>query len=256
MPFCPIKHITVPPSLRLWRINFKGVNKQVTRPLCRNWFRNQRLQKVILPILFLLAVIPISRVCAAPGNQAAAPADQDLNQPIRVRIFALRNITTQEAKAYLQSAKIADTVLAIPGTTAISITGSSEQLVYAATFIRLVDSNEKYDVRFIDVEPDKAAPDTGKIEKQLGQGYSIGSLLEGPEKDATVKAIVCSFKGKLLVVAPKEQAKKIIEVVKTILTSDSAKATTDKEKQAGTEPNQQSLKQSDSTSSPQAVFTK
>ena len=79
---------------------------------------------------------------------------------------------------------------------AISITGSAEQLVCAATVIKLVDTNEKYDVRFLDIEPGKAVSDTGKIEAQLSPGYSIGSLLEGPDKDATAKAIVCFFKSK------------------------------------------------------------
>ena len=195
--------------------------------MCLNWFKSRHLQKVILPVLLLSAVISISDICIAEENQ------QDLHQPIRVRIFTLRNITAQQAKDYLEQAQIVDTILAIPGTTAVSITGSPEQLVYASTIIRLVDANDKFDVQFLDITPNQKFPAVEKIEEQLGRGYSIGSLLEGPAAGAAVKAIVCTYKGKLLIITSQEQTNKITEAVKNSLVEEQPQA----------EPNQQSLQQ-------------
>jgi general secretion pathway protein D len=218
MSFCPIKQYK----------RLDGVNKQVKKHLCLNWFKNRHLQEVILPVLLLSAVISISNICIAQENQ------QDLHQPIRVRIFTLRNITAGQAKEYLGLAQIADTVLAIPGTTAISVTGSPEQLVHATNVIKLVDANEKFNVQLLEITPNKLVPAAEKIETQLGKGYSVGSLMEGPAPGAGTKTIVDMYKDKLLIIAPEEQTNKITETVRNCLV----------EKQPGAEPNQQSLQQS------------
>jgi general secretion pathway protein D len=274
MPFCPIKQYI---TTRQQTGKLDGVNKQVEKHLCRNWFKSRHLQKVILPVLLLLAVMSTGDICTAPAfaeassdkqeNQPVATqrGEQDLHQPIRVRIFTLRDITAEQAKDYLQSAQIADTVLAIPGTTAISVTGSPEQLVQASTVIKLVDANEKFDVQFLDITPNKTLPTAEKIEEQLGREYSVGSLMEGPASGAAIKAIACLYKDKLLIITPQEQTNKITETVQSLLI----------EKQPEAEPNQQSLQQTPqtepntqpqqaiasandvvSTGSPQVVFAK
>lgn len=192
--------------------------------MCLNWFRNRHLQMKIVPVLFLLSVISINEVSIAQQNQPAAPSaqhgEQDLHQPIRVRIFTLRNITAQQAKDYLAIAQIAGTVLAIPGTTAVSITGNPEQLIQASTVLKLVDSAEKFDVQSLDIAADKTLPAAEKIETQLGREYSVGTLLEGPASGAAIKAIVCPHKDKMLIIAPEGQTNKIEEAVRNALLSD------------------------------------
>ena len=141
--------------------------------MCLNWFKNRHLQRVILPVLLLLLVMSTGNICIAQENQ-------DLHQPIRVRIFTLRNITAQQAKDYLVLAQIADTILAIPGTTAVSVTGKPEELVQAGTILKLVDSTEKFDVQFLDIDADKTLPKPEVISEQLGQDYSVGTLMEDP----------------------------------------------------------------------------
>ncbi|MGB8226064.1 MAG: secretin N-terminal domain-containing protein, partial [Sedimentisphaerales bacterium] len=196
----------------------------------------------MLSVLLLLVIIPINDICAAQEKQPDSP-----QQFVRVRIFTLRNITAQQAKDYLQSAQIADTVLAIPGTTAISVAGSPEQLVYASTVVKLVDANEKYNVQFLDIEPNKPLPATEKIDAQLGREYSFGSLTEGPVSTAAVKAIVCQYKDKLLIIAPEEQKDKITEAVKNSLIEKQSET-----KPTQTEPNQGEPNQAVRLGSPQA----
>lgn len=239
MPFCPIKQYK----------QLNGVNRQVGKHLCQihlempygKWFESRHLQKVILPILLLLAVMP-GGICTAVESQpvAAAANQQDLHQPIRVRIFNLRQISAQQAKDYLQSAQVADTVLPIPGTAAVSVTGNPEQLVNASTVIKLVDTNETFDIQFLDIAPNQSLPGSDKIEKKLGREYSVGSLMEGPAAGAAIKAIACLYKDKLLLITPAEQTIKITEAVQSLLVSSAAKTSQEKEKQPAAEPNQQS----------------
>jgi type II secretory pathway component GspD/PulD (secretin) len=218
-------------------MNRDTVNKTGLRMFA---MERRRLQKVILSVLLLLVIISITDICEAEEKQPNSP-----QQFVRVRIFTLRNITAQQAKDYLQSAQIADTVLVIPGTTAVSVAGSPEQLVYASSVIKLVDANEKYNVQFLDIEPNKPLSAIEKIDAQLGREYSFGSLIEGPSSSAAVKAIVCLYKDKLLIIAPEEQKDKITEAVKNSLI----------EKQSEAEPNKadSTLRQSSvQASSPQA----
>lgn len=187
------------------------MKKQLKRDLCRKELKRQHLM-VVLSILLIISAIsqPSS---AAVQEQAPTITEQIGEQPIRVRVYNLRNITVQQVKDYLQAAKLEETVLAIPQTNAISVTANAEELVWTSTIIKLVDSNEKFDIKFLDIPAGNQAPGTDKIEKELGKGYSIGTLLDGPSGGGVVKAVVCPYKDKLLVIAPEEQTEKITQAV-------------------------------------------
>ena len=60
--------------------------------------------------------------------------------PVRVRIFSLRNMTADSGKEFLSAAGVGGTVVTIPGTSALSVTGRADELVYASSIFRLVDS--------------------------------------------------------------------------------------------------------------------
>jgi hypothetical protein len=228
MQFCPIKQYK----------GLQGVNKQVKKGLFVNRHKNEHLPRRVLFALLVLSTILTFNICIVQ------PSQQDLNQPIRVRIFTLRNITAQQAKDYLAISKIADTVLAIPGTTAISVTGSPQQLVYASNIVKLVDSAKKFDVQMLDIQPGQVLPAAETIEVKLGREYSVGSLLEGPASDAVIKAMVCLHMDKLLIIAPQEQTQKITEIVLGMLA----------EEQDKTEPNQsQETKTAEDTNEPNAA---
>ncbi|MHB0945794.1 MAG: secretin N-terminal domain-containing protein [Sedimentisphaerales bacterium] len=149
----------------------------------------------------------------------AAQSGEQNSQLVRVRIFTLRNISAEQAKEYLAASQIADTVVVIPNTTAISVAGKPEELVYATNILKLVDSNETYDVKMFDIEQGKSLPLPVEIEKKLGSGYSVGSLMDGPVLGAGVKTIISIHKDKLLIIASGGQKAKITEVVLSSLIS-------------------------------------
>ncbi|MDD5134776.1 MAG: secretin N-terminal domain-containing protein [Phycisphaerae bacterium] len=153
--------------------------------------------------MFLLSIMSMSGLCLAQQDQ------QQTAQIIRVRIFTLRNISAETAKEYLRDASIASTVVAIPNTTAISVTAGPQELVKASTVLRLVDANEQFGVQMLDIPAGQPLPSLRKIEEKLGRAYSIGSLMEGPVSGASIKAIVDIQDDKVILISPQGQTAKI-----------------------------------------------
>lgn len=179
--------------------------------------------RVLFPLPFIL--ISILMACSCAFSAVKEP-----NQPIRVRIFNMRNITGQQAKDYLTAAKINSTAVIIPGTNAISVTAAPEELVYASNLLKVVDSNEPYEIKFIDLN--EKMPDNLAIENKLGPNFSVGTLLEGTGTTSNVKAIVDSTNGALLIAAPKVEMDNIVNAVKETSVEEMAKAEREKAAEA------------------------
>jgi type II secretory pathway component GspD/PulD (secretin) len=130
----------------------------------------------------------------------------------------MRNITAPQAKDYLSQVQVADAVVVIPGTTAVSVTASPEQLVYATSVLKLVDSNELFDIQFIDIEPNKKLPKNEDIQTKLGKSFSVGTLLEGPIASASEKIIVDNHNDKILIISPKGQTANVVKTIQEMLT--------------------------------------
>ncbi|MBU2597397.1 MAG: hypothetical protein KJ757_07550, partial [Planctomycetes bacterium] len=175
--------------------------------------KRRRLQGAMLSLFLIIFAL---------NGRALLAQQQNLRQPIRVRIFNMRNIAAQHVKDYLAQAQVGDTVVVIPGTTAISVTASPEHLVFASTVVKLVDSNEQFDVQFIDIEPDKTLPDSEKIQAKLGKEFAVGTLLDGPVSSSSVaveKIIVDEYKDKILVISPTGQTSTVVKTIQELLTA-------------------------------------
>ena len=173
--------------------------------------KRRRLQGAMLSLFLIIFAL---------NGRALLAQQQNLRQPIRVRIFNMRNIAAQHVKDYLAQAQVGDTVVVIPGTTAISVTASPEHLVFASTVVKLVDSNEQFDVQFIDIEPDKTLPDSEKIQAKLGKEFAVGTLLDGPVSSSSVaveKIIVDEYKDKILIISPTDQTVAVVKTIQDLL---------------------------------------
>ncbi|MFA5293099.1 MAG: secretin N-terminal domain-containing protein [Phycisphaerae bacterium] len=169
-----------------------------------------RLQGAMLSLFLIISAL---NVCALSAK------GQDFNEPVRVRIFSMQNISSQQAKNYLVTSQVTDSVVAIPGTNAVSVTASPQQLVYATSILKLVDSSEQYDVQFVDIEPDKTLPDSEKIQTKLGKDFSVGTLLEGSSTSAAVKIIIDRYKDKILIISPQVQTETVVKTIQELLSS-------------------------------------
>jgi len=169
-----------------------------------------RLKGAMLSLFLIISALNV-RTLSAQG--------QDFNEPVRVRIFSMRNISSQQAKNYLVTSQVTDSVVAIPGTNAVSVTASPQQLVYATSILKIVDSNEPYDIQFVDIEPDKTLPGIEKIQTKLGKNFSVGTLLEGSSSSVAVKIIIDRYKDKLLIISPQVQIETVIKKIQELLSS-------------------------------------
>ena len=170
--------------------------------------RRRRLKGAMLSLFLIISVLNV-RVLSAQ--------QQNLRQPIRVRIFNMRNIAAQQAKDYLLQTQVGDTIVVIPGTTAISVTANPEHLVFASSILKLVDSNEQFDVQFLDIEPDKTLPSSEEIRAKLGEEFAVGTLFEGPVSSSTKKIIVDKYKDKILIISPAKQTTTVVKTVQDLL---------------------------------------
>ncbi len=159
-------------------------------------------------------------IISALNVRMLSAQQQNIRQPIRVRIFNMQNITAEQAKDYLARAGVGDTVVIIPGTTAVSVTASPEELVFATSILKLVDSSEQFDVEFIDIEPVKTLPSSEDIGEKLGKEFAVGTLFEGPVSSSSVEAvkvIVDKYKDKMLIISPAGQTDTVAKAVQELL---------------------------------------
>lgn len=161
-----------------------------------------RMPSLILFISFFILIV-----------YSCAFSAQDANQPVRVRIFSMRNISAQQAKDFLAKAQISDSAVTIPGTSAISVTASPEKLVYAGNVLKLVDSNELYEVKIVDLDKIPAIQD---IQSKLGRNFSVGTLLEGTGTEPAVKLIVDKFEDEMMIIAPAIEIESLIKLIEDV----------------------------------------
>jgi type II secretory pathway component GspD/PulD (secretin) len=181
--------------------------------------------------LFIFFIALAINFCSSLASAA------DPNQPIRVRIFSLRNISAQQAKDFLAESKISNSSVIIPGTNAISVTASPESLVYASNLLKLVDTNEPYEIKFFDLEDGKKIPDSLSIENKLGKNFSVGTLLEGTANAKPIRVIVDKIDGQMFVVAPGVELDSIVKAIDEVSAEQAAKGKTAKAEPNAIEPN-------------------
>ncbi|MCE5340825.1 MAG: hypothetical protein LLF92_06815 [Planctomycetaceae bacterium] len=162
-------------------------------------------QRVFVPLLFVL--IFTVNFCSLPLLAA------EVNEPVRVRIFSMRNITAQQAKDFLTASKIPGSAVIIPGTSALSVTTDPQMLVYAGNLLKLVDQNEPYEIRFFDIAAGKQMPTNEAVGEKLGKNFSVGNLLEGNANSQAVKVIIDKINGQPVVIAPKAETEAIIKII-------------------------------------------
>ena len=169
----------------------------------RPWRRNRGIASLALTVCVLLVNV---QLCRGSDNTAKASV-------VRARIFTLNNISAKTGRDYLKELAIGETVLPIPGTKAMSVTGKSLELVKAGTVLSLVDSEEKYLIKKITLKDTDSVPGYEELSRKLASAVSIGSLISRPTGENVAKAIVDRQGDKLIIIATREQLSKIIKAI-------------------------------------------
>jgi len=207
MHFCPIKQYIESQS----RANPSEAGMSILEKRMPFNIQLRRHRSLITPMLLMFSIIATLDVCAFFAQA------QDANEPIRVRIFSMRNISAQQGKTYLADAHISDSAVVIPGTNAITVTAEPQHLIYASSVLKIVDSNEPFDVKFIDIDPSKKLPQNEAIQMKLDINSSVGTLLEGTAASAQIKLIVDKYEDRILIISPQSQTEKTIKIINDLI---------------------------------------
>ena len=156
---------------------------------------------------FILAVILL------PGSNTLFAADEGpvVLEP-RFRVFALKHISTEQAKNILVDAELG-TVSQLPADSMILVTGQPRQLIKASAFLKLFDSETPVVMKAI--LPASSAgnlPSNEQIAAEIGN-MSIGSFSNPPGGIGKDKAIIDVHDDSVVVIATAEKLAVIIEAI-------------------------------------------
>lgn len=181
---------------------------------------NRRIirQRMVLSLLFIF--VSAVNLCSLPLLAA------EVNEPVRVRIFPMRNITAQQGKDFFAASKLPGSAVVIPGTTALSVTADPQTLVYVGNIFKIVDQNEPYEIKFFTLEAGKQLPGNDAIEGKLGKNFTLGNLLEGNSTSQAVKVIVDTIDGKPVIISPKAETDAILKIINELAGTPAAEKET------------------------------
>ena len=149
-------------------------------------------------------------------NSGGVPAAQtgDAPETPRHKVISLSRITSDQGRDYLLQLGLG-TVSKLPGTNAVLVTGSSEQLAKAAAVLNVVDAGEPFAIKTI--APASAArtlPSNVQIEASVG-GMSIGTFASPPKQGAYARAIIDIHGGAVIAIAPVARLQDIVLAVES-----------------------------------------
>ena len=130
----------------------------------------------------------------------------------RFRVFALKHISTEQARNILVEAELG-TVSQLPADNMILVTGQPRQLIKASAFLKLFDSETPVVMKSI--LPSSAAgnlPSNEQIAEEIGN-MSIGSFSNPPGGVGKDKAIIDVHDDSVVVIATAEKLATIIEAI-------------------------------------------
>ncbi len=163
------------------------------------------LSRLVNP--FILAIILLlfssSLSAAEKGSVAVKP---------RFRVFALKHISTEQARNILVDADLG-TVSQLPADNMILVTGQPRQLIKASALLKLFDAEKPVVMKAI--LPASAVgllPPNEQIEAEIGN-MSIGSFSNPPSGVGKDKAIIDVHNDSVVAIAPAEKLDKIIEAI-------------------------------------------
>ena len=130
----------------------------------------------------------------------------------RYRVFAIKNITGLQAKAFLEDMGVG-TVSLLPGSpNTMLVTASQADLIKVSSIMELIDSTTEHTYGVICGADELTLPSSKQLEKAIC-GIAIGTLMDPPPLSAPVKAIVDIHNDKVVAIAPVSEYDKIAVAV-------------------------------------------
>jgi general secretion pathway protein D len=153
-------------------------------------------------------------VIMAAGFAGASLLAQDVeqtNEPLRNRVYALRNITVGQAQAYLERLKLGTTISQIPQSNALIVTAPPADLVKVSTVIDMVDSKQTFVIDRLG-PAGMAVPSAKAIMERL-PNVSVGSFVDPPSHAKKLPAVLDVQAGNTVLISPEGESDRIIKVI-------------------------------------------
>jgi general secretion pathway protein D len=153
------------------------------------------------------------------GHVQAVKTESSLS---RYRVFALKNISAEQAKAYIGQL-LSVTVSKLPSANMILVTAGQRELLVVSSIISVVDSNQPYVVKTLAAASSaQDFPTNEKIGEELND-LVIGTFLETPTGHGKSKVIIDTYKDSIIALAPAGAVDRIVSAVEKIRKSGAGK---------------------------------
>ncbi|MFQ6034494.1 MAG: secretin N-terminal domain-containing protein [Sedimentisphaerales bacterium] len=174
------------------------------------WAAPQR--RMVLAVSLLLC----SGYLLAAGQSAGSET-----RTVGHKVFTLTHIPAEQGKKYLRELNLG-TVSQLPKTNSLLVTGQPQELAKAITILKLVDAKEQFVIRAIlPASAAKSLPSNNQIANVVGD-ILIGNFSNPPVDTASAKAIIDIHNGAVLAIAPASQVEKIVSVIESAMSGQSA----------------------------------
>jgi hypothetical protein len=174
---------------------------------------------LVLASSYLLAADPVR---SNPGSDRTSngTVSGSITAQARYRVFALKHITSEQAKKLLVEAKLG-TVSQLPAANMLLVTAQPRQLIKASAILKLVDT--KTPVVMKAILPASAAGNLPSIEQIAAEvgNILIGSFSSPPSGVGKAKAIIDIHNDAVMAIAPADKIEEIVAAIKG-RTSDSS----------------------------------
>ena len=156
-------------------------------------------------------VPPASRTASEDPNQAPA-SRSDQVASAEQKVFDLQEITPQQGQAYLLLLGIG-TTSAVPGHSAVAVSGSADDLYKAGVLLDLVDTKEAFLVETLaPLSKARTVPTNAQIAAALGR-VAVGTFAHPPQRGEPTRAIIDIHRQSVVAIIPARIRKQLLDLV-------------------------------------------
>jgi len=183
---------------------------------------NGRVCLLATALLLILAVPPTGLYGASgPGS---------------FKIFTPKQIAPEQGRKYLVAAGIT-TVSKLTGSPALLVTGGPEAVAAAEAILELTDSSKLYVVAALDASSGLSSISAARIEAEVG-GIAVGTFSSPPPETGRDRAIVDTYKGTTVIVAPRSRFEGIVSAIERLQKAAAAETAPPRPHKPPAEPNE------------------
>ncbi|MBW8001078.1 MAG: hypothetical protein FVQ80_03545 [Planctomycetes bacterium] len=140
----------------------------------------------------------------------ASYGEQGAGAPGRYRVFTLRNISSGQGRVYLGRLNLG-TVSQLPVPNTLLVTAQPQELIKATSLLKLVDSDERYDVKALfAASVAENLPSNREVAEAIGN-ISIGTFSNPPTGETRNKVIIDLHADSVIIISPSRLTNSIIE---------------------------------------------